>query len=91
MSSDSPGLARLCGVAGGCAEDASEAEEQAPIPLRLADAETVVVVPTDVPFVDAELLHASAESCEGAKGGGPHIWSGPAKRSRVQSRALPPA
>jgi hypothetical protein len=67
MSSDSPGLARPCGVAGGCAEDASEAEEQAPIPLRLAHAETVVVVPTDVPFVDAELLHAPAESCEGAK------------------------
>ena len=40
--------------------------------LRLADADRVVVLPTDMPFVTAELLLALAEACEGAKAAVPH-------------------
>lgn len=40
--------------------------------LRLADADRVVVLPTDMPFVTAELLLALAEACEGAEAAVPH-------------------
>ena len=40
--------------------------------LRLADAEVVVVLPTDMPFVDAELLWALALAAEGAEAAVPH-------------------
>ena len=35
--------------------------------LRLAEADTVVVLPTDMPFVDAELLLALADAADGAE------------------------
>ena len=40
--------------------------------LRLSDAERVVVLPTDMPFVTGELLLALAEASEGAKAAVPH-------------------
>jgi molybdenum cofactor guanylyltransferase len=43
--------------------------------LRLADAEVVVVMPTDMPHVSAELLRALVEASEGADAAVPH--SGP--------------
>ena len=43
--------------------------------LRLADADRVVVLPTDMPYVTAELLLALAEASEGAEAAVPH--SGP--------------
>jgi molybdopterin-guanine dinucleotide biosynthesis protein A len=43
--------------------------------LRLAEADTVVVLPTDMPFVDTELLLALAEACKGTQAAVPE--SGP--------------
>jgi molybdenum cofactor guanylyltransferase len=43
--------------------------------LRLADASRVVVLPTDMPLVSAELLLTLAEACEDAEAAVPH--SGP--------------
>lgn len=54
--------------------------------LRLADAEVVVVLPTDMPFVDAELLRALALAAEGAEAAVPH--SGPLPGAYCRS-ALP--
>jgi len=54
--------------------------------LRLADADRVVVLPTDMPFVTAELLLALAEACEGAEAAVPQ--SGPLPGAYCRS-ALP--
>ena len=54
--------------------------------LRLADADTVVVLPTDMPFVGVELLLALAEAAEGAEAAVPH--SGPLPGAYCRS-ALP--
>ena len=54
--------------------------------LRLADAERVVVLPTDMPFVTVELLLALAEASEGAEAAVPH--SGPLPGAYASS-ALP--
>ena len=43
--------------------------------LRLADADRVVVLPTDMPHVTAELLRALADAAEGVEAAVPH--SGP--------------
>lgn len=50
--------------------------------LRLADAERVVVLPTDMPFVTADLLLALAEACEGAEAAVPHTGPLPGAYSR---------
>jgi molybdopterin-guanine dinucleotide biosynthesis protein A len=54
--------------------------------LRLAGADRVVVLPTDMPFVTAELLLALAEASEGAKAAVPH--TGPLPGAYCRS-ALP--
>jgi molybdenum cofactor guanylyltransferase len=54
--------------------------------LRLADADVVVVLPTDMPFVDAELLRALALAAQGAEAAVPH--SGPLPGAYCRS-ALP--
>jgi molybdopterin-guanine dinucleotide biosynthesis protein A len=54
--------------------------------LRLTDADRVVVLPTDMPFVTAELLLALAEAAEGAEAAVPH--SGPLPGAYCRS-ALP--
>jgi molybdopterin-guanine dinucleotide biosynthesis protein A len=54
--------------------------------LRLADADTVVVLPTDMPLVGTELLRALAEASEGSEAAMPH--SGPLPGSYRRS-ALP--
>jgi molybdopterin-guanine dinucleotide biosynthesis protein A len=54
--------------------------------LRLAEADTVVVLPTDMPFVDAELLRTLAEASEGSEAAVPH--SGPLPGAYCRS-ALP--
>jgi molybdopterin-guanine dinucleotide biosynthesis protein A len=43
--------------------------------VRLAEADRVVVLPTDMPLVTAELLHALADAADGAEAAVPH--SGP--------------
>jgi molybdenum cofactor guanylyltransferase len=50
--------------------------------LRHADAETVVVLPTDMPLVTAELLLALADACVGAKAAVPHSGPLPGAYSR---------
>jgi molybdopterin-guanine dinucleotide biosynthesis protein A len=50
--------------------------------LRHADAETVVVLPTDMPLVTAELLLALADACVGAKAAVPHNGPLPGAYSR---------
>jgi molybdopterin-guanine dinucleotide biosynthesis protein A len=54
--------------------------------LRLADAERVVVLPTDMPLVTAELLRALAEAAQGADAAVPH--TGPLPGAYCRS-ALP--
>jgi molybdopterin-guanine dinucleotide biosynthesis protein A len=54
--------------------------------LRLAEADVVVVLPTDMPLVTAELLVALAEASEGAEAAVPH--SGPLPGAYCRS-ALP--
>lgn len=54
--------------------------------LRLANADCVVVLPTDMPHVTAELLRALADAAEGAEAAVPH--SGPLPGAYCRS-ALP--
>jgi molybdopterin-guanine dinucleotide biosynthesis protein A len=54
--------------------------------LRLADADAVVVLPTDMPFVGVELLHALAEAAEKAEAAVPQ--TGPLPGAYCRS-ALP--
>ncbi len=50
--------------------------------LRLAEADTVVVLPTDMPFVDTELLLALADAADGAEVAVPQTGPLPGAYSR---------
>jgi molybdopterin-guanine dinucleotide biosynthesis protein A len=50
--------------------------------LRLGEAERVIVLPTDMPLVTAELLRALADACAGAEAAVPHSGPLPGAYSR---------